>query len=66
MAKKLSPQEEQLAKALEEQARLREKYMPCYKLLKKKGLKFKHARVGDMNVEYCRVDELETVINDHS
>lgn len=65
MAKKLTEQEQQIAKALEEQARQREKYLPCYKLLRKKGLKFKHARVGDMPVEYCRVDELEKTVNDN-
>lgn len=57
--------EQEIKKILEETERLKTKYFPVYKLLKKKKLKFKHARVGDSPVEYCRIDELEKVVNDH-
>jgi hypothetical protein len=60
-----SEQQEQINRMLEERARLKEKYFPTYKLLKKKGLKLKHARLGDMPVEYCRIDELEKIVNEH-
>lgn len=59
------PSEQEVKKIMEERERLKSKYFPVYKLLKKKKLKFKHARVGDFPVEYCRIDELEKTVNDN-
>ena len=40
----------------------KKKYLPLYKFLKKHGLKFKTATVGDHTVEYFRLDNLEALL----
>lgn len=39
----------------EEVKRLKSKYFSTFKLLKKKKMPVKHARVGDSRVEYFRI-----------
>lgn len=65
MKKKSITEEELREKLMEHQTRLREKYLPTFRFLKKKNLKLKYARVGDQSVEYCRIDELDKVLQAH-
>lgn len=47
----------------EECEKLKSKYLPVFKFLRKKKLPIKYARVGDQRVEYFRVEEVRRIVD---